>query len=61
MIVPDISSLSVVDSAPGYCISNSCLLSNMTDQMVILTREQVEARYVSLDHLINCIVEIQGP
>ena len=55
---PDISSLSVVDAGPGY--SNSCSLSNMTDQVVILTREQVEARDVSLDHLTNCRVEIQG-
>ena len=52
---PDISSLSVVDAGPGY--SNSCSLSNMTDQVVILTREQVEARDVSLDHLTNCRVE----
>ena len=33
---PDISSLSVVDAGPGY--SNSCSLSNMTDQVVILTK-----------------------
>ena len=39
VIVPDISSLSVVDSAPGYCVSNSCSLSNMTDQILILTRK----------------------
>ena len=33
-------------------------LSNMADQSVILTREKVEARDVSLDHLTNCRVEI---
>ena len=38
----------------------SCSLSNMADQSVILTREKVEARDVSLDHLTNCRVEIQG-
>ena len=32
----------------------------MADQSVILTREKVEARDVSLDHLTNCRVEIQG-
>ena len=32
----------------------------MADQSVILTREKVEARDVSLDHLTNCTVEIQG-
>ena len=37
VIVHDISSLSVVDSAPGYSNSNFYSLSNMTDQMVILT------------------------
>lgn len=58
---PDISSLSVVDAAPGYTSSNSCSLSNLTDQTVTLTREQVEARDVSLDNLTNCRVEIQGP
>lgn len=58
---PDISSLSVVDAVPGYSSSNSCSLSNLTDQTMVLTREQVEARDVSLDHLTNCRVEIQGP
>jgi hypothetical protein len=31
----------------------------MADQSVILTREKVEARDVSLDHLTNCRVEIK--
>lgn len=57
---PDISNLSLMDD-PGYSSSNSCSLSNLTDQTVILTREQVEARDVSLDHLTNCRVEILGP
>jgi hypothetical protein len=58
---PDISSLSVVDSSSGYSNTNSCSVSNLTDQTVILTREQVEARDVSLDNLTNCRVEIKGP
>jgi len=58
---PDISSLSVVDSPSGYSNTNSCSVSSLTDQTVILTREQVEARDVSLDNLTNCRVEIKGP
>jgi len=57
---PDISSLSVVDSSSGYSNTNSCSVSNLTDQTVILTREQVELRDVNLDNLTNCRVEIQG-
>ena len=36
----------------------SCSLSNMADQSVILIREKVVARDVSLDHLTNCRVEV---
>jgi len=60
--IPDLGSLSVVDGgAAKYSSSNSCSLSNLTDQTVILSREQVEARDVSLEHMTRCRVEIQGP
>jgi len=61
VVAPDISSLSVVDSPSGYSNTNSCSVSNLTDQTVILTREQVDARDVSLENLTNCRVEIKGP
>jgi len=58
--IPDISSLSVVESSSGYSNTNTCSVSNLTDQTVILTREQVELRDVNLDNLTNCRVEVQG-
>jgi len=64
--VPDIGSLSVVDcggddGVGNYSSSNYCSLSNLTDQTIILTRDQVEAKDVSLEHMNRCRVEIQGP
>jgi len=61
--VPDLGSLSVVDAGSdvgGYSNSNSCSWSNMTGKTVVLTREQVKARDVSLEHLADCRVEIHG-
>jgi len=63
-LVPDISNLSVVDSGDSagsrYSNSNSCSFSNLTNKTVVLTREQVNARDVSLDHLSQCKIEIHG-
>eukprot|EP00092_Neocalanus_flemingeri_P037704 GFUD01041050.1.p1 GENE.GFUD01041050.1~~GFUD01041050.1.p1 ORF type:complete len:358 (-),score=153.51 GFUD01041050.1:320-1336(-) len=60
--VPDPGTVSVVgNGAAGYSSSNSCSLSNLTSQVVVLTREQVMARDVSLEHLTDCRVEIHGP
>jgi len=55
------NSETAVNSSSIYSNTNSCSLSNLSDQTIILTRDKVESRDVSLDHLTNCRVEIQGP